>query len=98
MAEYRLTPRAEKDLRSIWATIATDSERHADRLLTRLLDKFELASDQPRMGVSRPMIAPEVRLLFEDNYIALYKPSDYGIEVIAIVHGMREPGRWLSEE
>lgn len=50
MAEFRLTPRAERDLRDIWQTIALDNEPAADRLIRRVLDKFELAAGQPGIG------------------------------------------------
>ncbi|HEX8048415.1 type II toxin-antitoxin system RelE/ParE family toxin [Rhizobium sp.] len=58
MAKYILSPKAEEDLRQIWRTIAPDNERAADALLTRILDKAELAAGQPLMGSPRPELSP----------------------------------------
>lgn len=95
MAEFRLTPRAEQDLRDIWRTIALDNEPAADRLIRRVLDKFELAAGQPGMGSPRPELSPTARILVEGRYLAIYEPQGYGILVVAVVHGMRDPAHWL---
>lgn len=96
MAEYRLTPRADSDLREIWRTIAPHNESAADALLMRIFDRLALAAGQPRMGVARPEIAEHVRMLVEGNYMILYEPTDYGVLAVAIVHGMRDPANWLE--
>lgn len=96
MAEYRLTPRAEQDLRDIWRSIAPDNEAAADALLLRLFDKLELAATQPLMGVARPELSPTARILIEGRYIAIYEPMPYGVLAVAIVHGMRDATSWLS--
>jgi toxin ParE1/3/4 len=44
VAKYRLTPRAEQDLRDIWRTIATENEKAADALILRIFDKLGLAA------------------------------------------------------
>lgn len=95
MAEFRLTPRAERDLRDIWQTIALDNEPAADRLIRRVLDKFELAAGQPGMGSPRPELSATARILVEGRYLAIYEPQSYGILVVAVVHGMRDPAQWL---
>ncbi|WP_348643123.1 type II toxin-antitoxin system RelE/ParE family toxin [Mesorhizobium sp. B2-8-3] len=51
MASYRLTPRAEQDLKNIWRHIAADSERAADGLVERIFDRLELACSHPNMGL-----------------------------------------------
>lgn len=98
MADYRLTPRAQNDLREIWRTIAADNEPAADSLVDRFLDKFDLAARHPEMGVARPDIAERARVLIEGRYIAIYEPTSYGILVVAIVHGMRDPSHWMSDD
>jgi len=95
VAEFRLTPRAEQDLRDIWRTIALDNEPAADRLIRRVIDKFELAAGQPGMGSPRPELSPTARILVEGRYLAIYEPQSYGILVVAVLHGMRDPERWL---
>lgn len=95
MGRYRLTPRAEEDLRSIWRMIAPDNEAAADALLMRIFDRLALAADQPLMGVARPELSATARVLIEGNYIVIYEPAPGGILAIAVVHGMRDPGSWL---
>lgn len=95
MTKYRLTPKAEEDLKDIWRTIAAENEPAADRFLLRWFDKFELASEQPKMGVRRPELSAEARLLIEGNYIAIYEPAAYGILIVAVVYGGRDPESWL---
>lgn len=95
MAEARLSPRAEQDLRDIWHTIAIDNEHAADMLLRHMLEKADLAATQPHMGVARPELSPTARILIEGNYILIYEPMTYGILVVAIVYGGRDPESWL---
>lgn len=96
MTSYRLTPRAEQDLRDIWNTIAPDNETAADALLLRIFGKLDLAAGQPQMGVARPDLSPTARILVEGRYIVIYEPMPYGILAVAIVHGMRDAEAWLT--
>ena len=96
MAKYRLTPRAEEDLREIWRTIAVESERAADKLLLRMLERLALAASQPQMGVARPELSASARILVEGRYVIIYEPTHDGVVAIAIVHGMRDPEQWLN--
>lgn len=63
--KVRYTPRAEADLFDIWLAIARDSERAADTLISRIVDKIELAADLPYMGVARPELGARARILIE---------------------------------
>lgn len=96
VAEYRLTPLAEADLRAIWQTIAHDSQTAADALLIRLLARLDLAASQPLMGMARPELSPTARLLVEGSYIVIYEPAPFGVLAVAIVHGMRDPQSLLA--
>ena len=96
MASYRLTPRAQQDLRKIWRHIAADNEKAADQVVGRIFDKLELACRHPSMGVARPELSATARILIEGRYIVIYEPMDYGILAVAIVHGMRDPEHWLK--
>jgi toxin ParE1/3/4 len=95
VAEYRLSPRAEDDLRHIWRTIAHDNERAADRLLLRIFDRLEAAAKYPHIGPARPELGPTARILIEGVYVVIYEPMPYGVMAVAIVHGMRDPEQWL---
>ena len=96
MAEYRLSPLAEQDIREIWQAIAPEDERAADRLLLRIFDKLDLTLSQPKMGAPRPELSPTARILIEGNYIIIYEPMPYGLLVVAVVYGGRDSENWLS--
>lgn len=95
MAKAEFSPRAEQDLEDIWFTIAGDSVTAADGLIRRLMGKIALAAEQPGMGAPRPELSPTARILIEGRYVAIYEPQADGVLILAIVHGMREPGTWL---
>lgn len=83
-------------MRDIWRDIAVQNEAAAERLLMRLFEKFELVALHPEIGPPRPDIAPAARLVIEGNYVAIYEPTGYGAEIVAIVHGRRDPSTWLD--
>ena len=95
MAKYRLTPRAEQDLRDIWHSITGNNEAAADSLLTRILGRLELAAGQPHMGAARTELSATASILVEGRYVIIYEPMPYGVLAVAIVHGMRDPEHWL---
>lgn len=47
------------------------------------------------MGSPRPELSKTARILAEGRYLAIYEPQTYGILVVAVVHGMRDPTQWL---
>jgi toxin ParE1/3/4 len=95
MPSYRLSRRAEDDLRSIWRTIAADNPRAADRMFMRIIDRIELAAEHPLSGAPRPEIGSHARIVIEGPYIIIYEPHDEGLVVSAIVHGARDQGNWM---
>ncbi|CAD5292585.1 Plasmid stabilization protein [Bosea sp. 62] len=92
----RYTPRAEADLFEIWVAVAKDSERAADALITRIVDKIELAAEVPYMGVARPTLGSRARILIEGRYVVIYQPGPPALSVVAVVHGRSDPETWLS--
>ena len=56
---YRLSSRAERDLDEVWLYVAEDaSPTTADRLIDDIVDRFDLLTEQPRMGRLRPEFGP----------------------------------------
>lgn len=94
--KIRYTPRAEADLFEIWLAVARDNERAADALITRIVDKIELAADLPYMGVARPELGAHARILIEGRYVVIYQPGPPVLSVIAVVHGRSDPETWVS--
>lgn len=96
MGSYRLSANAKQALREIGKIIAADSPRAADALLERIRDKLKLAAEHPLMGAARPEISEKARILIEGRYVIIYEPREYGVLAVAVVHGMRDPERWLG--
>lgn len=86
MAEAEFSPRAEQDLEDIWFAIAADNVTAADGVIGRIVAKATLAAGQPGMGAPRPELGRSCHDL---------RTPPGGILILAIVHGMREPGTWL---
>lgn len=83
------TEQADEDLMDIWAYIAQDNPRAADRLSDEIESKFILLAEQPYLGPARPDIAPELRYFPVGNYLILYREIAEGIEVARVIHGAR---------
>jgi toxin ParE1/3/4 len=96
VAEVAFTPKAQRDLRHIWSYVAKENPAAADRLVDRIFEKCELAARFPSMGPPRPALGPTVRVLFVGTYVVVMRARPNGIEVLAIVHGARDPRSWLS--
>ena len=82
--------KAREDLLSIWAYIAEDNTKAADRLLDDINEKCLLLGKNPKLGQARPDIARTMRYFPIKNYLILYQESQKGIEIIRVLHGARD--------
>jgi toxin ParE1/3/4 len=89
MAVVQRTAQAEEDLIDIWVYIAQNNPSTADHLLDDLDTKCLLLADNPRLGPTRPDIAPELRYFPVGSYLILYREIAQGIEVVRVIHGAR---------
>lgn len=94
---FRLSTLSQSDLRDIWDFISSDSMQAADRVLDRLIDCFQMLAQFPGAGRRRPEWGAGVRSYPLFNLLIVYRATDSGIEVIRVVHGARDPERWLRE-
>ena len=90
------TARCEEDLIEIWIYIAQDDAAAADRVLDEIEGKFSVLLDHPRLGPSRPDIAPDLRYLPVGSYLILYREIPDGVEIVRVVHGARRLSSILS--
>lgn len=86
----RRLPQAVEDAFDIWATIAVDNERAADRLVARFYAAEDLLAAFPEIGEARPEIATDLRKWTVSPYVMLYRVTDIAVEVVRIVHGARD--------
>ncbi|MEH3124180.1 MAG: type II toxin-antitoxin system RelE/ParE family toxin [Sphingomonas phyllosphaerae] len=95
MTAIVLSRRARDDLKRIWAYIALDDDRAADRLLLALDARIARLRDFPGIGTLRDEIRPGARTLVHGRYLILYEHDADAdrIEIVAVVEGMRDLDR-----
>ncbi len=82
---------ATRDLSSIRAYIAQDSEYYADRFVERIIGTVESLSTFPEMGRIVPETnAPDIRELLFHNYRIIYRVEAARVLVIAVAHAARD--------
>jgi toxin ParE1/3/4 len=59
---------------------------------------LETLRTYPKAGVSRPNIAPDVRLLVEPPYLIFYRIRPENIQIVRVLHGVRDIDQGLFGE
>ena len=85
-----ITELAESDLSKIWLYIARDNTEAADRLIERLRAECARLAFAPLRGRSRAQFAQGLRSYRVGKYFIFYFPTEAGIEVARVLHGMRD--------
>lgn len=94
---YQLSALAERDLEEIWLYVAEDaSPTTADRLIDAIIDRFELLSDQPRIGRPRPEFGAGIRSFTVENHVIYYR-HDGDVLIARVFHGRRDQAVAWSE-
>jgi toxin ParE1/3/4 len=93
-----IRPRAFVDLADIWAFIAEDSVKHADRFAAFIDSQFRALARQPNMGRSRPELASDLRSFPVGRYMIFYVPIPKGVEIVRVLHGARDIRSVLHDE
>lgn len=88
--EITQRPLAFEDLVEIWAFIAEDSERQADRFLATIDSKLRLLAHQPHIGRAREELLPGLRSFPVGRYVVFYLPAEGGIDVVRVLHSARD--------
>ena len=96
---YVLSPAAEHDLHDIWEYIAQDSASAADRVIARIRDEIRSLAEMPTMGHHRDDLPDlTLRVWTVYSYLIVYRPESQPLEVIRVIHGMRDiPGIFAAE-
>jgi len=100
MTLYRFTPQASDDLLEIWRYIAADNPEAANRVENAIYDACTLIVQSPLAGqIRKDLTALPLRfwtLRRFPNYLIVYDPAATPIQVIRILHGMRDVKRILK--
>jgi toxin ParE1/3/4 len=78
-------------LLDIWTYVAkSSSEAVADRVYDRIEQSCLLLEDHPQLGRARPEIKPEARSLTVERWLALYRITEHGAQIVRILDGSRD--------
>lgn len=90
IANYIITPHAEKDIEDILMFIAADSVDAAITFNERLASRFEMLAENPKMGRERPEIKEGLRSFPEGNYLVFYREWAGIVAIVRVLHGARD--------
>jgi len=90
----RRTQFAENDLQDIWAYIAEESPRSANKVVHGIAEAFSGLANHPGRGRAIPEISPDHHLLVEGRYLLIYHLNEQHqvVTLVRVVHGARD---WL---
>lgn len=94
---YEVPLQAIRDMNSIWAYIAKDSEEAATRLVDKFLEEFENLAAMPGTGRRREELAPGLHSFPVGNYLIFYRIESEIIRIVRIVHGSRDLRRLFRQ-
>jgi len=83
-------PAAEKDLDEIWLYIAQDNPGNADNLLDEIEETSRKLARFTNMGRNRDELHPGLRSFPVGKYLIFYLPINGGLEIVRVLHGMRD--------
>ena len=92
MPEFRLTPKAERDLESIWLySLEQWGRGQADSFFTT----FDELASSSKMAISCDQIRIGYRFCREGKHVIYFKVTEYGIAIIRILHERMLPSLHL---
>jgi toxin ParE1/3/4 len=96
MAEYRLTPAAERDLESIWTYTRDQWGTDQARLYTdTLIAAFGELAEAPKTAPACDHIRPGYRRRNVERHVIYFRITAYGIAVVRILHDRMDATRHL---
>ena len=87
---FRIRPEAVADIEGIARYIAADNPSASRRWVDDLYRRCERLRGMPGMGVARPDVRPNLRMLPMDNYLILYQEIEGGVDIVRVIHGARQ--------
>ncbi len=89
MSKVIISPFAESDLENVWDYFSNYSIDSAKEVIKEFGQKFDLLSENPKIGRSHDEFIVHLRSFPHKKYIIFYFPIENGIEVFRILHGAR---------
>ncbi|WP_342116665.1 type II toxin-antitoxin system RelE/ParE family toxin [Pseudoduganella sp. OTU4001] len=96
MAEYRLSPAAERDLEAIWTyTVQKWGEEQASRYIDLLTAAFADLAVKPMLAPACDFIRPGYRRRSVERHIVYFRITSYGIAIVRVLHDRMDAMRNL---
>jgi len=96
MAEYRLTPAAERDLENIWLyTRQQWNTVQADLYIDILANAFTELAQTPKTAPACDHIRNGYRRLSVVRHMIYFRVTDFGITIVRILHDRMDAPRHL---
>lgn len=96
MAEYRLTPAAERDLETIWThTRQQWGVEQANRYIDILTAAFAELAQSPKTAPACDHIRLGYRRRSVERHMIYFRITAYGIAVVRILHDRMDAPRYL---
>jgi toxin ParE1/3/4 len=97
MAEFRLTPAAERDLESIWTYTAQHwGVEQANRYIDFIAAAFEELAQSPQAAPACDNVRPGYRRRSDERHMIYFRITNYGIAVVRILHERMDAPRYLD--
>lgn len=96
MAEYRLTPAAERDLETIWNYTANQwGFEQANLYIDALTAAFAKLAQAPEHAPSCQHIRPGYRRWSIERHVIYLRKTEYGIAVVRVLHNRMDVLRYI---
>jgi toxin ParE1/3/4 len=96
MAEYRLSPAAERDLEGIWKyTREAWGLEQAERYTDLLAAAFQVLAESPKAASTCDHVRQEYRRRSVERHTIYFRLTDYGIAIIRVLHERMDAPRHL---
>lgn len=92
---WSLTDPAREDLDHIWSYIAAHNIAAADKMIQRLVERFDMLARQPLIGEACPDLKPNLRSFPVRPYVIYYIVEAEDVAMIRVLHGARDARRQL---
>lgn len=95
--QLHVTSTAQGDLEEIffyWAQRVTPET--ADRVIDRIVERFQLLAAYPRVGRRCPEIVSNMRCFPAGKYLMYFKASAKYVQILHVFHGARDQTRALE--
>lgn len=96
--KVRFNPKARADLQSAVRYFAAESKKVARSWAASIRDNCARLGETPGLGVPKPELGPNVRMLVVGSYLVFYEVGLNGVEIIRIMHGARDWQEILSAQ